>query len=380
MKKALVLSLALVLGLGVASFAQTLSGSWDTTVTIVPSPVSLALESELIVTYAVSGWSFTSDTVLTEEGWDSQDFTVEGTLGAFTLGSTLEFDPATAAFSEWDVTGGLSLAGVTFDATFTLVPTGTSLEIEAAGTAGNVDVAIDLTLGDEQGCDFDFSGVVITVDFPFCCAEVSSEIEFTCTGFDHVTFSVGGIAIPNLPWVSIDAELTFTPGLGEAGGKTLVLSPSFDFGATACFDLYIGQDSTGGEALDPLVLGDIEIYGIGLECTISGVQFIGVSYWGPDEGSNPYVTYDAKPSILYGTPYWEAYQIGTTDDGCCGPFAFDITIFFDEAGLMMFDVAEVDANMSIQVATQFTFSMGIAIDLTEDPAFTSWSLGFLVEW
>ena len=32
MKKALVLSLAVVLGLGVASFAQTLSGSWDTTI------------------------------------------------------------------------------------------------------------------------------------------------------------------------------------------------------------------------------------------------------------------------------------------------------------------------------------------------------------
>ncbi len=36
MKKALVLSLAVVLGLGVASFAQTLSGSWDTTIGIQP--------------------------------------------------------------------------------------------------------------------------------------------------------------------------------------------------------------------------------------------------------------------------------------------------------------------------------------------------------
>jgi hypothetical protein len=40
MKKALVLSLAFVLGLGVASFAQTLSGSWETTIGITPSPVA----------------------------------------------------------------------------------------------------------------------------------------------------------------------------------------------------------------------------------------------------------------------------------------------------------------------------------------------------
>jgi hypothetical protein len=36
--------------------------------------------------------------------------------------------------------------------------------------------------------------------------------------------------------------------------------------------------------------------------------------------------------------------------------------------------------MSIQVATQFTFSTGIKIDLTADPAFTEWTIGFLVEW
>ena len=66
MKKALVLSLALVFGLGVASFAQTLSGSWETNIGIIPSPVALTIDSELIVTYAVSGWSFTSITTVNE--------------------------------------------------------------------------------------------------------------------------------------------------------------------------------------------------------------------------------------------------------------------------------------------------------------------------
>jgi hypothetical protein len=360
MKKALVLSLAVVLGLGVASFAQTLSGSWDTTVTIVPSPVSLTIDSELIVTYAVSGWSFTSDTVLSEAGWEAQEFDVEGTLGAFTLGSALVFDPAAVAFDSWEVTGGLSLAGVTFDGTFTLEPGVTTLELVGSGTAGNVGVTVDITFGDGEGCNFNFAGVDIEVDFPFCCADVISTVSFDCDGFVEATFGVEGIAIPTLPWVTLDALITFT-----TAAKTLVLTPNFDFGATACFDLYIDQTTAGN-----LTISDITISGIGLECTIGGVQFTGISYWG--EGD--------KPGLLEDTVYWEAYQIKTTDDGCCGPFSFDITIYFLEGGAQLFDVAEIDANMSIQVATQFTFSMGIAIDLTEDPAFTSWSLGFLVEW
>jgi len=359
MKKALVLSLAVVLGLGVASFAQTLSGSWDTTITIVPSPVSLGIDSELIVTYAVSGWSFTSDTVLDETGWQDQSFEVGGALGAFTLGSTLVFDPAGAAFTSWDVTGGLSLAGVTFDGTFTLEPNVTYLEIVGAGTAGAVDVEVDVTFGDGEGCNFNFAGVDITVGFPFCCADITSTISFDCAGFVDATFAVEGIAIPNLPWVTIDALLTFT-----VDAKTLVLAPSFDFGAIACFELYIDQDTTGAN----LTLGDITISGIGLSCEIGGVEFYGLSYWGTGD----------KPDIL-GT-YWEMYQITTTDDGCCGPFDFTVQVFFDAAGLLLFDVAEIDASMSIQIATQFTFSTGIKILTAGPAAFTEWTLGFLVEW
>ena len=173
MKKALVLSLAAVLGLGFASFAQTLSGSWDTTIGITPTPVALSIDSELVVTYAVSGWSFTSTTVIDETGWLDQTFDVSGALGAFSLGSTLDFSTNPVGFTSWEVTGGLSLAGVSFDATFTLVPGDTTLEIVASGSAGNVDVEVDITFGvPGTSCDFDFAGVDITIGFPFCCAEV----------------------------------------------------------------------------------------------------------------------------------------------------------------------------------------------------------------
>jgi hypothetical protein len=99
------------------------------------------------------------------------------------------------------------------------------------------------------------------------------------------------------------------------------------------------------------------------------VEFTGISFWG--EGT--------KPGILAGTPYWEAYQIATTDDGCCGPFTFDITVYFLDGGALLFDIAELEANMSIEVATQFTFSTGINIVLDPIPGF-SWTVGFLVEW
>jgi len=398
MKKALVLSLAVVLGLGVASFAEgVLSGSWDTTITIVPSPVSLAIDSELIVTYAVSGWAFTSDTVLDETGWLGQTFDATGALGAFVLGSTLDFTPYPAAFNYWLVTGGVAIVGVTFDATFGLSTNNTAFDLLVSGKAGLVTVSAEMGFGDPifdingnlivyaapptgDGCDFDWQGITIDVGFPFNCATVATEIVFTCAGFDYAKFIVTGIEIPNLPWVSLNAELEFT-----VQTKTLVLKPIFDFGAIVCFDLYLTglhTDGMGGDTTSVIgLLSDIQFKGIGLGVEFGGVAFEALSWWGASTANDVGHAYSNKPGLLHGTPYWEAYQIATTDDGCCGPFAFDVTVYFLQGGPQLFDVSKFVANMEIQIATQFTFATGISIDLDHvGGAFTNWTIGFLVEW
>ncbi len=417
MKKALVLSLALVLGLGVASIGQTLSGLWNTTVIIDPTPITLSITSELKVTYSVSGWAFTSDTLLDATGWYLQKFDATGALGAFTLGSDLVFNPQTPAMVQWVVDGGISLAGVTFDLKFVSVPTDTAFVIGASGSAGNVDVSVDVTLGsawydadalqspyganygksfwyaaqtNSDGCGFDFGSIVIDVSFPFCCANVDAGLVFSCLGFQYATFGVTDIMVPNLPWFSLDATVKFT-----MDAKTLILSPNFDFGAFTCFNLYIGQYTNSnytdpylpgyGTVVEPgtgpFLLQDIHIDGISLSCDIGGVKFLGVSYWGPASSNDATYgyPYDLKPSILNGTKYWEAYQIKTTDDGCCGPFAFDVTVYFLNGGAKLFDLGEIRANMSIQIATQFTFSTGIRYDLNASD-FTRWSIGLKVVW
>jgi len=372
MKKALVLSLVAVLCLGAASFAQTLSGKWNTTVTIIPSPVSLSINSELIVTYSISGWSFTSDTVLTQAGWQSQDFTVVGTLGAFTINSDLVFDPATLSMIQWVSSTELSLAGVDLTAKFVSVPGDTALILTGAGTAGNVTVSADLTLGTayyntddgiweagDGNCGFAYQGIDFTLTFPFCCADVTAGVDFTCAGFQQATFEVDGIAVPTLPWFTFDAQLVF-----QTGSKTIVLTPHFSFGNDQCFKLYISQDHDAS-----ISLGNIHVNGLSFTCTLGGVTFYDLSYWG---------TYGTKPSVL--GSYWELFKLSTTDDACCGPFSFDLSMYFSNTSAQLFDVSKVVANMGLQVAQQFKFSTGFTLNLDSTPVFSQWTLGFLVTW
>jgi len=365
MKRALVLSLICVLGLGFSSLAASLTGYWDTDVTIDPQQsdfsAAISLTSELGVTYTVGDWAFTSTTNLTEAGWVGQEFDVAGVLGAFSISSALVFDPDVPSFTSWDVSTGVAIAGVSFGADFTLADNDVTLVLNGSGVAGDVTVGVEVTFGgdDNDICDLNWAGVVIDITFPFCCADIAAEVAFNCSGFDYVEFAVTDIVVPLLPYLTIDATLNFT--MDE---KTLLLEPNLDFGDFACFELDIDFATTGGD-MAPLVIGDISISGIGLTCDIGAVTFTG------------YSTFDSGNLIK--DTYWEYYMIETNDDACCGPFSFDLAFYFLEDGVKLFDVALIEANMELQIAAQFTFNMGLDINV-ESGAFTQWTVGFYVTW
>jgi hypothetical protein len=408
MKKALVLSLAVVLGLGVASFAQgVLSGSWNSTITIVPTPVSIsAFDSEITVVYAISGWEFNSLTVLDLGGWTDQEFGFSGALGVFTLGGTLDFTPIPGAFDYLLLDGGVSIAGVSFGFTALLEgledvagpATGDlGLELTASGTAGLVTVDVAVTFGDidivplendyyaeydhvgNDICDLNWNGVAIDVTFPFCCAEVVGSLAFDCEGFVSACFEVDNILIPNLPWLDIDAKVCFARA-GDAPDytydKSFYLKPGFTLGTIACFNLYAyldwGSSASGWGLPDTIItLNSITFRGFGLSCDIAGVTFSGYTWL--YEGSNA-----LKPAFLKNTIYYEGYRIATTDDGCCGPFDFDLTFYFLKNTTTLFDVAKVVANISYELGANFTFSTGLSVLM--DTGFSEWTIGFEVTW
>ena len=394
MKRALVLSLALIFGLGIATFAQgVLTGEWDTTITIYPNTTplnALTLSSfldfntKLTINYEVGGWKFTSYSELADAGWTKQYFKAAGSFGFFNVSSKLDF-VTTGAFKHLAVDVTYLWGNVDFTLDIDLEPNDLRVCIGGGATTGLVDITINACFGDltydavnavwvnsgDMECDLDWAGIDITIGFPFCCADVAATISFDCGGFVMACFGVTGIDIPNLPWVDIDAKVCF-----QTESKTLTLTPKFDFGVDVCFDLFICQQSGSkivGPAGGPLTLGDFYIAGIELTCEIGGVSFTGVSFWGDKCATL------RKGTLLNKTTYWEAYKIATTGTGdCCGPFNFDLTVFFSETSTSLFDVAAFKANFSYAFGANFTFKMGF--DYTALTGLTKWVIGVKVTW
>jgi len=363
MKRGLVLGLLLLLGIGCIASAQSLEGRWILDIEINPQEVVFAdaidLDTVISVSYTISSWTFTSQTALDQDGWVDQDFSTTGLLGSFTLTSALDLNPD-ATFGSWTTTVGTTFAGAVLGLELVLQGNDTFLTLTGSGVSAGVSIDIDIEFGDDdEECDFPFSEFSIGLDFAFCCAEVSADVVFGCDGFDHITLATSGITTSLLPWLSIAGQLTYT-----LQTKSLTLSPSFDFGTVTCIDFYVSV-ATGS---DPLSFGDISIDGIELSCDVGVVTFTGLSYWGAG----------GKPGLLAGKEYWEVYAISSNDDACCGPFSFDVGIYFLENGLKLFDISFFDLNMSIEISHQFTFDMGLEVDV--EIGATIWTLGFDIEW
>jgi hypothetical protein len=107
MKKALVLALTFVLGLGLFASAQTWEGTWDTDISIDPSATVfadfLSFDSDLDIDFIVGGWTFGMTSDFSGIGLDGLGFTAEGVVGAFSFDVDMDFYPmkvtATNCFS-----------------------------------------------------------------------------------------------------------------------------------------------------------------------------------------------------------------------------------------------------------------------------------------
>ena len=360
--RSIVLGLVVILVLGAATtFAQTFSGAFDAEITIDPVaaaiPAFFDFATDLTVTYELGGWAFTSFTQIADTGWIEQTFSVGGVLGVFAFGTHLDFDPA-GAFESWQVTVGLTFGGVAIDSVFTLADQDVTLIIGGSGTTGTVEIDVEVTLGgdDNDVCDLIWGGFDVTLELPFCCAEVTATVEFDCLGFESVTLDVDGITIPTLPWLTIGAELTF-----RMETKSLVLSPAFDFDDDYCFDFYVSVDYSGN-----LDIGDVHINGIKLVCEFDRITFTGISFWGAT----------GKPGEL--GAYWEMYKIESDDDTCCGPLSFEAAVFFDATSNNLADVAMFTAEAEVELGDPFTFTTGVEIDLVVGTV--ALMFGFEITW
>jgi len=313
MKKALVLSLFVMLGVGFASSAQ-LQGEWDTWLKLDLDPFQLnSFYSFLDIQYLVGGWTLEAATIVDQTGLADIWFEAYGSLGAFSAWSLVYFDPTTPEFGGFENGVELSIAGVDMYGLFAIQETGNGIgsgfALGGIGTAGDIRIGVEVTWNlspnlwfvflyglngavtdwtytgcasdvwypywyvgalsvIQTGCDVIFSYITAIAEFPICCADVYVGVQFSCEGFDCLGFLVKNIDI-GLDWLKI-----YELGINYAiDSKDISFAFQIVTGDVVCFKPYFTIVTEGEEYF---TLDGIQLSALTLTCTVGGCEF----YWG----------------------------------------------------------------------------------------------------
>ncbi len=241
MKKAIVIAITMILGLGLTAFAGPLSGSWESSLVVDPAASTFtSLSSTLAVDYTVSGWTFESSSSFTLTGFSSQSFTAGGSFGAFTLSSTMTFDPMAVIVEDytafWDAVTLAQIQTVSIcpiTCTTTTEPKFLKWQTEGSISIGGVEIGalfyIDQSNYDVTRINYltNLAGDVQTTSYVCDSGVNGSGWRFKVAG------SIGDITATSYTYFNLvepDALTTYCPALGKRGTFTIAgadCDPSF---------------------------------------------------------------------------------------------------------------------------------------------------------
>lgn len=234
MKKAIVIAITMMLGLGLTAFAGPLTGSWASSLVVDPAASTFtSLSSTLAVDYTVSGWTFGSSSSFTLTGFSSQSFTAGGSFGAFTLSSTMTFDPMAVTVEDytafWDAltvaptqTFATTICPMTY--TTTTEPKFLTWKTEGSVSIGGVEIGA-LFYIDQSNYDVIRTNYLTRIDSDVQTTSYVCDSGVNGSGWRFkVAGTIGGITATSFTYFNLneaDASTLRCPAVGKSGTLTI---------------------------------------------------------------------------------------------------------------------------------------------------------------
>jgi hypothetical protein len=410
------------LGLGVAAFAAPMYGSWDTEICFRVQTTDNAVfidsfYSEIGIGYLVGGWDFGMYMELDETGLTGIYFLADGSLGAFSFYSLLEFDPVNVAFSEWDNAASISLAGVNLYGLFSLENIGGDIGsgwgVGGYGSAGDISVHAEalfnldspfyppifwidalgydgflsfntngyspygISRGDmiavvQTSCAVAFSEFNLYARFPFTCLDLLVTLNFTCAnGFEIVCFKIDDIELGQ--WFYLDdLDICFT-----VQTKSVVVDFELVLGDTGCFVPYFRIDQEGNN------INGIIFDAFTIEYSWNGVTFTAGHLFNYDEYigfSTTGVLRDSGSVVMYGdVAVDEFFGVTAEGDSCCGGlWSAGVYNFFLTGGSPgIFDWVKTTGDLEFGLASNLSITAGVEFSVD---GLDEFCVGFEFTW
>ena len=188
-----------------------LSGEWESTIGVEPSTGTWSIETELTAEMDFADWTATACSVFEDYSWEKQDFEVVGSIGDFEIESNLRFEPYEHRFRDWITKFEWEAEELDFTLTTKLTRTTDWLIFEIEREWEEVEIGTSFRLRAPSGSRSPvFYDASADVTFNWCGVETSLEAVFDDDGFDEFVVEFLELNLAQIPWATLDLEITRT--------------------------------------------------------------------------------------------------------------------------------------------------------------------------
>jgi len=374
-------SIVWCVGLLAQAQVGTLTGYWDTSVSLNMAVSSFAdsivLENELFVSYGIDTSSISVLLTHSSTSYSPPSaFLVSAstTIGFASLGSEAHFRVEAGDFNYGIGRIEVNIAGVTLSAVGVLVsnpddPTPTDLTVltslvgqavngmvfSLAATFGTYVLPYPLNEARYQAswlnteetdgiCDLPFQRFDAEVtSIAICCATIDATLSFTCSGFETLTLSTWGISVSELPWLLLDATLTY--GLES---KSFLIAPRLFVGETFCSSQLYFSLGTDEAMLPPH--GAVAITPITLEYAYFTCH-----------------VREASVKVAAHRGGMLMASLSTTSESCCGSTAMSLHAVFLPTSAALFDLSAIAATLQVVSSERFSWTAVVSYPMASSP-------------
>ena len=224
-------------------------------------------------------------------------------------------------------------------------------------------------------CGYCFSGQRFTFATEFLgCIGFTSITDFNQFGFESEEIELTFQHLFGLP-LNITLEYHFST---QTASHVFIPSIETDFGCVRIYADVLGSGTT---------ITGLDIYGISFEASFAGATFRSISNFNttanvittPAFGSvvEPKATADDEGHLYYPQSYWEVVSLTMEMPVSIGEITFSVNTFFGQSTGLLFDWAETEISVAVNIGGYLTLSSAMAVDMT---GFTEWRLGTSLAW
>ncbi len=324
------------------------SGSLDTTIQAVPTPLEATVSSMVLDgSIQIDSFSARLNARLTDTIFDLLTLSASGTLGTCQLTSSLIFNPTTLSFVSWQTSGSVSVFGARLTDTVYIASTPES-SYDLLRATGEVEpFAFDVSA--KFGvCPFGFWEASLCADWAWdlCATPLQACLSFDETGF--LSFDASATEIPILQTVFGEAALLDVTVEFTATAKTLTTTLRYEPRWFVCPDFrLLGGIDLGGEG----GVAGISIYGLEVECPIGDLIFRMADSF--DDSKNATITGESD--------FFELFEIEGPFPSCCGtPGEMTGAVYFERSPTpsgALFGVGLLSGSVEFRVASQVAVTL-----------------------